>query len=181
MVKEITIDKSIKDEEIKNLRAGDQVLLSGTIYTARDMTHRKLINLIRQKKKLPFSLKGQVIYYAGPTPRRPGRIIGSCGPTTSSRMDKYAPELLKRGLKATIGKGTRSIEVREAMKKHRAIYLIATGGAAAYLSKFVKKAEIIAFKELGPEAIWKLEVEKMPLFVGYDLKGNSIYHHLEKH
>lgn len=160
--------------EAKCLKAGDQVLFSGVIYTARDQAHLRLCNMLRAKKKIPIDLKGQVIYYCGPTP--PGkRVIGSCGPTTASRMDGFTPELLGAGLSGMIGKGRRDEKVRKAIKRYSAIYFIAPGGAGAYLSDKVKSSKIVAFKDLGPEAIHELEVEDFPLVVGIDPNGKDIY------
>ncbi|OGS45359.1 MAG: fumarate hydratase [Elusimicrobia bacterium RIFOXYD2_FULL_34_15] len=169
------IQTPLTEKIIKTLKSGDEVLLSGIIYTARDAAHKRLISNL---KKLPFEIKGSVIYYTGPTPAKPGQVIGSCGPTSSYRMDKYTSELLKQGLKATIGKGKRSKEVIDAMKKYKGIYFAATGGIGALLSKCVKKAEIIAFSDLGCEAIYKLEVENMPLIVINDIKGNDLYENI---
>ena len=159
----------LEKKEIKKLKAGDEILLSGIIYTARDAAHKRMV------KKLPFNLKGQVIYYTGPTPAPPGKIIGSCGPTTSYRMDPYTPSLLRLGLKGMIGKGDRSKEVRAAIKKYQALYLIALGGCGAFYSQFVKKVNLIAYPDLGCEAILKLEVEDFPLIVGIDSYGRDIY------
>ncbi len=163
------------EENIKSLKAGDEVALDGVIYTARDLAHQELARAIRQKKRLPISLKNQVIYYCGPTPAQEQRAIGSCGPTTSSRMDSWTFELLKMGLKGMIGKGARSPEVRRAIKKYRAVYFLAFGGAGALLSTRVKRARIVAYKRFGPEAIYKLEVEDFPLIVGIDSRGRDIY------
>ena len=157
------------------LRRGQEVLLSGTIYTARDEAHKKLAHLIMAKKSLPFDLKDAVIYYSGPTPRRPNGLFGSCGPTTSSRMDKFTPILLSRGLAAMIGKGRRSSRVRDLIKKEKAVYFLAIGGAGAYLAKRIKSSATLAFKKLGPEAIYKLEVKDFPLIVGIDSSGRSVY------
>lgn len=165
----------LTDSIISGLEVGDRVFLSGTIYTARDAAHKKLFELLDNKKDLPFNLTGQVIYYVGPSPAKPGRIIGSAGPTTSGRMDPYTPCLLANGLKGMIGKGKRSQEVREAIKKHQAVYFAAIGGAAALISKCITKVEIIAYPELGTEAIHKLEVNKLPLIVVNDAKGNDLY------
>jgi len=162
-------------ERLKRLKTGDNVLLNGIIYTARDQVHKRLCELIKKNKKLPFTLTDQIIFYCGPTPASPGEVIGSCGPTTSSRMDRYTPFLLKEGLKGMIGKGNRSEEVIQAIKRYKAIYFLTFSGAGAYLSKFVKKAKIIAYPELGPEAIYKLGVEKFPLIVGIDSEGRNIY------
>lgn len=159
----------------KRLKAGDEVLLSGVIFTARDAVHKKLYDLIKKGKRIPLNLKDAVIYYCGPTPPRPKKAIGSCGPTTSSRMDLFTPQLLELGLGGMIGKGTRSREVKDAIKKHRCVYFIATGGLGALLSTKVKSAKAILFKELGPEAVHKLEVKDFPLIVGIDSKGRDIY------
>ena len=167
MAKKITTP--LEKKEIKKLKAGDEILLSGVIYTARDAAHKRMV------KKLPFDLKNQIIYYSGPTPAPPGKIIGSCGPTTSYRMDSYTPTLLRLGLKGMIGKGDRSQEVIAAIKKYRAIYLIAFGGCGALYSQFVKKADLIAYPDLGCEAILKLEVIDFPLIVGIDCYGRNIY------
>lgn len=165
--------KDIK-EAAKTLRAGDSVLLSGTVYTARDAAHKKICALIDNGEKIPFELDGAVIYYAGPTPAPEGRPIGSCGPTTSSRMDGFAPKLIDLGVAATIGKGNRSNEVVEAMKRNGAIYLCAIGGAGAIAAKAIKEVEIIAFPELGCEAVRRMRIEDFPLIVGIDSKGGTI-------
>ncbi len=157
------------------LKAGDEVLLSGVIFTARDAAHKRLFDMIKNGKRVPLDLEGAVIYYAGPTPPRPGRPIGSCGPTTSSRMDAFTPELIKLGLMGMIGKGDRSADVRKAMKRHSCVYFLATGGIGALLSTRVRSSAAILFKELGPEAVYRLEVEDFPLVVGIDPKGRDIY------
>lgn len=162
-------------EKVKDLRAGDTVLLSGVIYTARDAAHKRLCELLEKGERLPFNPKDQVIYYVGPTPAKPGRPIGSAGPTTSYRMDAYAPMLIAEGLTGMIGKGKRSDEVREAMKTHGAVYFGAIGGAAAVIASSIKKAEIIAYEDLGAEAVRRLEVEDMPLFVIMDCYGGNLY------
>lgn len=163
------------DSVIENLKAGDFVLISGVIYTARDAAHKRMVEALKEGKELPFDVKGQVIYYAGPAPAKPGKPIGSVGPTTSYRMDPYAPILIEAGLKGMIGKGTRSKEVIEAMKKFKAVYFGAVGGAAAYLARCVKSAEVIAYEDLGPEAVRKLVVEDFPAFVVNDVHGNDLY------
>ncbi|MCB4792820.1 MAG: Fe-S-containing hydro-lyase [Elusimicrobia bacterium] len=173
MERNLTVSKLI--EKISELKVGDSILLSGTIYTARDAAHKRLVEIIEKKQVLPFDLKNSVIYYCGPCPAKPGEIIGSCGPTTSNRMDKYTPLLLSLGLKATIGKGPRSDEVVYAMKKNSAVYLAATGGIGALLSKKVKSSQIIAFEDLGTEAIHKLEVIDFPVIVANDVNGNNIF------
>jgi fumarate hydratase subunit beta len=170
-----TISTPLTDELIAQLKAGDNVLINGTIYTGRDAAHKKLSDLIQQGGKLPFDLKGQIIFYVGPTPARPGKPIGSAGPTTSYRMDAYAPKLHELGLKASIGKGSRNAEVKESLKRFKAVYLAVTGGAAALVSKSIKKAEVIAYPELGPEAIQRLEVENFPAQVINDMYGGDIY------
>lgn len=161
-------------KEIRKLRAGEVVLLSGTIYTARDEAHLRFVELIEKGEKLPVDLKGEIIYYSGPAPAG-NRVIGSCGPTTSSRMDPFTPHLLKEGIKYMIGKGSRCKEVSRAIRRYSGIYFLAPGGAGAYLSLKVKSCKPVAFKDLGPEAIYKLEVENFPLIVGIDSRGNDIY------
>ena len=168
------IQTPLDDREIRKLRAGEVVLLSGTIYTARDEAHLRFVELIEIGKELPVDLKGEIIYYSGPAPAG-NRVIGSCGPTTSSRMDLFTPCLLKKGIKYMIGKGSRCEEVTRAIRRCSGIYFLAPGGAGAYLSLRVKNCRLVAFKELGPEAIYKLEVENFPLIVGIDSRGNDIY------
>ena len=163
------------DSVIENLKAGDLVLISGVIYTARDAAHKRIVEALDRGEEPPFDLKGQVIYYAGPAPAKPGRPIGSVGPTTSYRMDPYAPRLLEVGLKGMIGKGTRSKEVIDAIVKYRGVYFGAVGGAAAYLARCVKEAEVIAYEDLGPEAVRRLVVEDFPAFVVNDVHGNDLY------
>ena len=160
MPKKITVP--LDENTITNLKAGDKILLSGIIYTARDVAHQNLCDLISNDKKLPFELENQVIYFTGPSPTKPGQIIGSAGPTTSYRMDAFSPLLIMHGIKGMIGKGRRSQEVINAMKKHRALYFAAVGGAGALLAEHIKSCEIVAFPELGPEAIHKLYVENFP-------------------
>ena len=157
------------------LRAGDEVLLTGEIFTARDQAHKRLVELIKKGVKLPLDLKGQIIYYCGPTRTPPGKVIGSCGPTTSARMDKMTEPLLAYGIKGMIGKGRRSEEVRRSIKKHKAVYFLATGGAGAFLSKRVLSVKSVCFKELGPEAIYKVRVKDFPLIVGIDSQGTDIF------
>ncbi|MBM4053789.1 MAG: Fe-S-containing hydro-lyase [Planctomycetes bacterium] len=171
----ISINTPLSDSVVEKLKIGDKVKISGILYTARDAAHKRLASLAEQGKELPFDIKNQIIYYVGPSPAPPGMPIGSCGPTTSYRMDKYTPLLLSLGLKATIGKGNRSEEVLEAMKKYKAVYFVATGGAAALLAQSVKKAEIVAYEDLGTEAIRKLEVENFPVIVANDIHGNDLY------
>ena len=162
-------------EEAKQLKAGDYVYLTGTIYTARDAAHKRMQETLTAGKELPISIDGTIIYYMGPSPAREGRPIGSAGPTTASRMDKYAPLLMDQGLKGMIGKGKRSAEVREAIVRNGAVYFAAVGGAGALLSKAVKKAEVIAYDDLGTEAIRKLEVENLPAIVVIDSEGSYLY------
>lgn len=162
----IKIATPISEKIIKNLKIGDKAAINGTLYIARDQAHKKLIELIKKGKKLPFPLEGQIIYYCGPTPARKGEIIGSAGPTTSKRMDPFTEVLLEHGLKGTIGKGTRSKEVTDAIKKHNAVYFVTYGGAGAYLRQFIIKNELVAYSELGPEAIRKITVKDFPAYVG---------------
>ena len=171
----ISIHTSLTDEVVEKLRIGDRVLINGIIYTARDAAHKRLVELIEQGANLPFDLTNQIIYYVGPTPPKPGMAIGSAGPTTSYRMDPYTPILMAKGLKGMIGKGSRGQEVVEAMKKYKAIYFAATGGTGALISKVIKKAEVIAYEDLGAEAIRKIEVEDFPAIVVNDMYGNDLY------
>ncbi|MGQ9636601.1 MAG: Fe-S-containing hydro-lyase [Thermodesulfobacteriota bacterium] len=180
MTESIRLNTPLKDEDVERLNIGDRVLLSGILYTGRDAAHKRLFDLIQEGKPLPFDIKGQVVYYVGPTPAPPGRVFGSAGPTTSYRMDAYSPALIEKGLKGMIGKGMRSDSVKEAMKKYKAVYFAATGGAGALLAKRIKKAEIIAYEDLGPEAIRRLEVEDFPVIVINDIRGNDLYIEGEK-
>lgn len=175
MSEPIRLKTPLRDPEVEKLRAGDRVLISGIIYTGRDAAHKRLFDLLKQGKDLPFDIRGQIIYYVGPTPAKPGQAIGSAGPTTSYRMDAYSPTLMESGLKGMIGKGMRSDAVKEAMKKHKAVYFAATGGAGALLAKRVKKAEVVAYEDLGPEAVRRLEVEDLPVIVVNDIHGNDLY------
>ena len=172
---EIKLKTPLTDKETEKLAIGDKVLLTGVIYTARDAAHKRLFDLIAAGRPLPVDLRGQVIYYVGPAPARPGQPIGSAGPTTSYRMDAYAPKLMELGLKGMIGKGNRSAAVVEAMKRFKAVYLGATGGAGALLAKRIRKAETIAYEDLGPEAIQRLEVEDFPVVVINDTRGGDLY------
>lgn len=166
----------LSDAEVDNLKIGDLVYITGTIYTARDAAHKRLCDLLAEGKELPVDLNGQIIFYAGPAPKKPGQAIGSIGPTTSYRMDPYAPTLMEKvGLKGMIGKGKRSDEVKNAMEKYNAVYFGATGGIAALLGKCVKKAEVILYPELGPEAVRRLEVEDFPVIVINDAHGGDLY------
>ncbi|NFA59223.1 Fe-S-containing hydro-lyase [Clostridium sporogenes] len=171
----IKINTPLTEEKIKDLKAGDMVLITGLIYTARDAAHKRLVNSLEEGKDLPFEVKNSIIYYVGPTPAKPGMEIGAAGPTTSYRMDTYTPTLLNLGLKGMIGKGKRSKEVVESIVKNKAVYFGAIGGAAALISKSIKKSEIIAYKDLDSEAIRKLEVENLPVTVIIDSKGNNLY------
>jgi fumarate hydratase subunit beta len=171
----INITSPIEPVVIEKLKAGDRVLISGVLFTARDAAHQRLVKAIATGDKLPFNIKGQTLYYMGPSPARPGQTIGSAGPTTSGRMDTYTPPLLEAGLKAMIGKGSRSAEVKEAIKKHRAIYLVTFGGAGALLAKAIKKAEVIAYPELAAEAVMRLEVEDFPAIVANDTNGGDLF------
>ncbi len=165
----------LSDEDARKLRSGDVVLLSGVVYTARDAAHKKLNDLLDQGADLPLELTGAVIYYVGPSPARPGYVIGSAGPTTSYRMDSFAPRLHSLGVKASIGKGIRNEAVKQSLKDYGAVYFGATGGAGALLSTCIKEAEVIAFPEMGPEALRKLRVEKLPLLVINDSVGGELY------
>ncbi|MFZ5813371.1 MAG: Fe-S-containing hydro-lyase [Thermodesulfobacteriota bacterium] len=165
----------LTDEDVAKLAIGDVVLLTGTIYTARDAAHKRLVESLDKGEKLPFDLKGALIYYVGPSPAPPGRPIGAAGPTTSYRMDSYAPRLHSLGLKATIGKGKRSDEVKTALKQYTAVYFGATGGAGALLSQCIKAARVIAYEDLGPEAIRELSVVDFPLLVINDARGGELY------
>ena len=171
----ISIKTPLTREDARNLKAGDSCLISGTIYTARDAAHKRLCELIAKGEELPLDVKDSIIYFVGPTPAKPGQAIGSAGPTTSYRMDAYSPELIAIGQTGMIGKGKRGPEVIEAMKKHGAVYFGAIGGCGALLSKCIKKAEVIAYDDLGAEAIRKLEVEDFPVIVIIDSEGNNLY------
>ena len=177
---EYSLETPLKNGDIEKLKAGDKVTLSGVVYTARDAAHKRLVDLIEAGKELPMPIEGQVIYYVGPAPTPPGKAIGSAGPTTSYRMDTYTPILLEHGLKGMIGKGERSGLVEESMKKNTAVYFAATGGAAALISKRIIKAEVIAYEDLGAEAIRRLEVKDFPLIVAQDCHGGNIYREGQK-
>lgn len=171
----IRLTTPLSDADVERLSAGDRVLLSGVIYTARDAAHARLVDLVREGKDLPFDVKGQIIYFVGPTPAPEGRPIGSAGPTTSYRMDPYSPILLDLGLKAMIGKGKRSAEVKEAIQRNKGVYLAAVGGAGALISQRIRSAEIVAYEDLGPEAIRRLTVEDFPAVVVNDCRGGDLY------
>jgi fumarate hydratase subunit beta len=178
--KPVRLKAPLTAKAVQRLRAGDQVLLSGSVYTARDTAHLRLVQTIHDKKPLPFDLKGQIIYYAGPAPAPPGKSSGSVGPTTSSRMDLYTPTLLNAGLRGMIGKGTRSVDVRKAMVKHKAIYMAAIGGAGALIAQRITSSDIVAYPELGPEAIRCLEVRELPLVVADDIYGGDLFEEGQK-
>ena len=171
----ISIKTPLNREDVRKLKAGDSCLISGVIYTARDAAHKRLCELVAEGKELPLDVKDSIIYFVGPTPAKPGQAIGSAGPTTSYRMDAYSPILIKEGQTGMIGKGKRGPEVIEAMKEHGAVYFGAIGGCGALLSKCIKKAEIIAYEDLGAEAIRRLEVEDFPVIVIIDSEGNNLY------
>ena len=165
----------LSDADVQALKAGDRVRISGVIYTARDAAHGRLLPLIEKGERLPIDVEGQIIYYTGPSPARPGTVIGSVGPTTASRMDKFTPALLKLGLKGTMGKGYRGQAVKDALREHRGVYFGAIGGAGAVLSRHVKKLEVVAYEDLGTEAIRRLEVEAFPAIVLNDCHGGDLY------
>ncbi|MFL0247572.1 Fe-S-containing hydro-lyase [Candidatus Clostridium stratigraminis] len=169
------ITTPLTKEKVKELKVGDTVLITGTIYTARDAAHKRLVELIDKGEKLPMNVEDSIVYYVGPTPAKPGQAIGSAGPTTSYRMDSYSPKLIELGLRGMIGKGLRGPEVIEAIKKHTGVYFGAIGGAAALIGKSVKKAEVIAYEDLGAEAIRKLEIVDFPVVVVIDCEGNNLY------
>lgn len=173
MEKKVTTPLTL--DKVKELKAGDSVLLSGYIYTSRDAGHKRMVELLKEGKELPFDIVDQVIYYVGPTPAKSGQPIGSAGPTTSGRMDAYSPALIEKGLRGMIGKGYRNAEVVESMKKHGAVYFAAIGGASALTAKTVKSAEIIAYEDLGSEALRRLYVEDFPMVVVIDSEGNDYY------
>lgn len=175
MTEPIRLTTPLTDLDVEKLHIGDKVLLSGVIYTARDAAHKRLLELLEAGQELPLDIKGKVIYYVGPAPARPGQVIGPAGPTTSYRMDPYTLPLLERGLKGMIGKGNRGKEVIEAMKKYKAVYFAAVGGAAALIAKRIKKSEVVAYEDLGTEAIRRLEVEDFPITVVNDIFGNDLY------
>jgi len=171
----IRLSPPLSEEVVLGLKAGDKVLVSGTIYTARDAAHKRLVDLLDQGRELPFDPRGSLIYYVGPTPPRPDRPVGAAGPTTAYRMDPYAPRLMEVGVKAMLAKGKRSAQVREALVRYKAVYLAAVGGAGALIGQAIKKAEIIAFEDLGPEAVRRLEVVDLPAIVINDAEGRDLY------
>jgi len=173
MEKKITLP--LDDQAIESLKAGDQVFISGVMYSARDAAHKRLIEALERGDELPFDISGQTVYYMGPSPAKPGQVIGAAGPTTSGRMDSYSPRLIASGLKGMIGKGSRSPEVKEAIRKHKAIYFAAIGGAGALIARSIKRAEVVAYEDLGAEAIMRLEVEDFPAIVVNDAYGGDLY------
>jgi len=173
MQKKIT--SPFNDKTIADLKAGDQVLISGVMYVGRDAAHKRLVETMNKGEKMPFDVKGQVIYYMGPSPTKPGNVIGSSGPTTSGRMDAYTPRMLEAGLKGMVGKGLRTKDVKDSIKKYKAVYLASVGGAAALIAKRIVKSEIIAYEELGPEALLRIEVKDFPAIVINDMYGGDLY------
>lgn len=169
----------LTEADVRQLRAGDEVILDGTVYTARDMAHQRLCRAIDRGESLPIELEGAVIYFVGPTPARPGRVIGAAGPTTSARMDPFSPKLIAHGLRAMIGKGYRNEEVRRALQEYGAVHLSTLGGAGALLSRHIVRAEVVAYEDLGTEAIRKLEVVDFPAVVAYDAVGGTVYNELQ--
>jgi len=175
MAKTFKLQTPLTDEDVSKLSIGDKVLISGTIYTGRDAAHKRLVDLVQAGKELPFNIQGQIIYYVGPAPAPPGKPIGSAGPTTSYRMDPYAPALMDVGLKGMIGKGPRNQAVIDSMKKNKAVYFAAIGGAAVVVAKSITDAKVIAYDDLGTEAIRELKVKDFPCIVANDIYGNDIY------
>ena len=175
MPKPKRIDLPLTDEILRGLRAGDSLLLNGVIYVARDAAHKRMVEALDQGKPMPIQIQGQTVYFMGPSPARPGRPIGAAGPTTSGRMDAYSPRLIEQGLKGMIGKGPRSKEVLDAMVQHKAVYLGAIGGAGAIISRSIRKAEVVAYEELGAEALRRLEVQDFPVTVVNDIYGGDLY------
>ncbi len=175
MPKDVKLTPPLTDEQVMALEIGDRVFLSGVIYTARDTAHKRLLEMLAANQPLPVDFRGQVLYYVGPSPARPGRVIGAAGPTTATRMDAYTPTLLQLGLKAMIGKGRRGPEVIAALRQYKAVYLGATGGAGALISQCIQEAEVVAFADLGPEAIHRLRVEDLPTIVINDCQGRDLY------
>jgi fumarate hydratase subunit beta len=172
---ERSITTPLTDEVVEGLRAGDRLLISGTIYTGRDAAHKRLVELVDKGEALPIDIRGQIIYFVGPTPPKPGEVIGSAGPTTSGRMDTYSPKLLDLGLKGMIGKGLRNEAVKEALTRNKAVYLGATGGAGALLAQRIVSARVVAYEDLGPEAIRELQVKDFPVVVINDMYGGDLY------
>ncbi|MEJ5364838.1 MAG: Fe-S-containing hydro-lyase [Desulfosoma sp.] len=171
----IVLQTPLSEQDVTALKIGDRVLLNGVLYTARDAAHKRLVELLEKGQPLPFDLSGQVIYYVGPSPAQPGRPVGAAGPTTSYRMDAYAPLLIRHGLRGMIGKGARSDAVKDAMRRHKAVYFAAIGGAGALMARSILSAEVIAYPELGPEAVRRLEVKDFPVIVANDVHGGDLY------
>ena len=174
-MKVVNIKTPLDEKTVESLEAGDQVFITGVIYSARDAAHKRLVEALDKKEKLPLDIKNQIIYYMGPAPAKPGYATGSAGPTTSGRMDPYSPRLMAEGLKGMVGKGNRTQAVKDAMKKYKAVYFAAIGGAGALISKSIKKSEVIAYDDLGAEAIRRLEVENFPATVINDVRGGDLY------
>jgi len=177
----VKLTTPLRDEDVLALRAGEWVALSGVIYGARDAAHQRIVEALARGEEPPFDMRGQVIYYVGPTPPAPGRIVGAAGPTTAGRMDAYTPALLARGLKGMIGKGPRSAAVREALARHRAVYFGGLGGAGALLARHIRAVELVAYEDLGAEAVWRLVVEEFPAFVVNDCYGGDAYEQARRH
>ncbi len=173
--KAVRLSTPLDPVAVARLRCGQEVLLSGDVYTARDQAHRRFADLLKKNRRLPFDIRGQVLYYCGPTRTPPGRVIGACGPTTAGRMDPFMAPLLRQGLRAVIGKGRRSADVRRLLKRHKAVYLLATGGAGALLARHVTRRRPVCFADLGPEAVVRLTVKDFPLLVGIDSRGRDIF------
>jgi len=171
----IKLTAPLKDEDIEKLKAGDRVLITGAMYTGRDAAHKKMVDLIEKNEKMPFDPTGQIIYFVGPAPAKPGQVMNSAGPTTSGRMNKFSPIVIGAGLKGMVGKGEMGAEVVEAMKKHKAVYMVATGGAGALIADRITGAEVVAWEELGPEAVRKLTVDQFPAIVAQDCHGGNIF------
>lgn len=171
----IRLNPPLKDEDIKKLHSGQKAIITGYIYTARDAAHKKMVELVEKNESLPFDPTGQIVYFVGPTPAKPGRIIGSAGPTTSGRMNKYSPVMLKAGLKGMIGKGEMGPEVAEALREYKGVYFVATGGAGALIAKKISESEIVAYEELGPEAVRRLQVTEFPVIVAQDCHGGNLF------
>ncbi len=174
-MKTVHITTPLDEKTVESLEAGDQVFITGVIYSARDSAHKRMVEALDKGEKLPFDIKNQIVYYMGPSPAKPGHAIGSAGPTTSGRMDVYSPRLMSVGLKGMIGKGNRTQAVKDAMKKYKSVYFAAIGGAGALISQSIKKSELVAYEDLGAEAILRLEVESFPATVINDVHGNDLY------
>ncbi len=171
----IRLNPPLSDEDIKKLHSGQKAIITGYIYTARDAAQKKMVELVEKNKSLPFDPTGQIVYFVGPTPAKPGQVIGSAGPTTSGRMNKYSPVMLKAGLKGMIGKGEMGPEVAEALREYKGVYFVATGGAGALIAKKISESEIVAYEELGPEAVRRLQVADFPVIVAQDCHGGNLF------